>query len=429
MKKFLNNLFCKYTNKRLEELNKKLSCIEKGLLFSMPCANGKLRTVQLQANNLLIILSEICKEHNLSFWIQGGTLLGAIRHQGFIPWDDDIDCGMPREDLKKLHKILAKNSSVEYVECYHFVEKWNLYCRMPKIRFKKDPTVFVDIFPYDFIATEDEKQYWHNFLNMREQLSKDLKSLGFDNLDCEINDKKRLNDAKKIIEKYIPQKIKRDKCTHIIWGIENLPSNFCRIYKYSDIFPNNFLIFENNVYPVPNNYDSYVKRQYGNIWAIPDNIGVLRHFKAANDSHNIGTNKIIGYTAGAFDLFHIGHLNLLKQSRANCDYLIVGVTTDELIEKTKGKRPFIPLSERIEICQACKYVDKVVVQDNLDKFEAWKDYKFDILFSGDDWKNVPRFIEYEKRLNKVGVKVKYFKYTKTTSSTKIQSIIQMYNGV
>lgn len=131
----------------------------------------------------------------------------------------------------------------------------------------------------------------------------------------------------------------------------------------------------------------------------------------------------IGYTAGVYDLFHIGHLNLLKNAKDKCDYLIVGVTTDELV-RYKGKAPIITLTERIEIVKAIKYVDKVVIQDNLDKFEAWKKYHYDILFVGDDWKGNSKWIEYECLLKEKGAQVCYLPYTKTTSSTLLSSVLK-----
>lgn len=133
---------------------------------------------------------------------------------------------------------------------------------------------------------------------------------------------------------------------------------------------------------------------------------------------------IIGYTAGAFDLFHIGHLNLLKRAKEQCDYLIVGVTTDELIKNTKKHSPIIPFEERIEIIKYCKLVDEVTIQDDLDKIKAWEKYHYNILFSGDDWKNTPRWEGYEKELEKRNAKVIYFPYTKTTSSTLLTKALQ-----
>lgn len=127
--------------------------------------------------------------------------------------------------------------------------------------------------------------------------------------------------------------------------------------------------------------------------------------------------KIIGYTTGVFDMFHIGHLNILKRAKEQCDYLIVGVSTDELCKSYKKKEPIIPYEERKAIIEAIKYVDKVVPQTDRNKFAAWERIKFDIMFVGDDWKNSPLFTELENRFKDIGVKIVFFPYTKTTSST------------
>jgi glycerol-3-phosphate cytidylyltransferase len=132
---------------------------------------------------------------------------------------------------------------------------------------------------------------------------------------------------------------------------------------------------------------------------------------------------IIGYTAGAFDVFHIGHLNLLKRAKENCDFLIVGVSSDELVFKTKNKKPLANIDERMQILLALKCVDQVVIQDDLDKVKAWEKYHYHKLFSGDDWKNSQRWINYEKELKKHNVKVIYFPYTSTISSSKLQEYV------
>lgn len=126
--------------------------------------------------------------------------------------------------------------------------------------------------------------------------------------------------------------------------------------------------------------------------------------------------EVIGYTAGVFDLFHIGHLNLLKNAKGMCDRLVVGVTTDELV-KYKGKDPIISFDERVEIVRSIKYVDTVVAQENMDKVEMCKKLKASYLFVGDDWYNTDKWNEYEKQLKEIGVQVIYFPYTKKTSST------------
>lgn len=125
----------------------------------------------------------------------------------------------------------------------------------------------------------------------------------------------------------------------------------------------------------------------------------------------------IGYTTGVFDMFHIGHLNILRQAKEQCDYLIVGVSTDELVESYKHKTPIIPYAERRAIVEACKYVDEVVPQENRDKIDAFNRIGFDAMFVGDDWKGKPLFQEVEAYMKSHGATVVYFPYTKGTSST------------
>lgn len=131
---------------------------------------------------------------------------------------------------------------------------------------------------------------------------------------------------------------------------------------------------------------------------------------------------VIGYTTGVFDLFHVGHLNLLKNAKALCDKLIVGVTTDELVSY-KNKKSVIPFEERIEIVRNIKYVDAVIPQDSMDKLEACRKIKCNIMFVGDDWYGTDKWSKIEKELEEQGVKVVYFPYTKGTSSTLINEIL------
>jgi glycerol-3-phosphate cytidylyltransferase len=130
--------------------------------------------------------------------------------------------------------------------------------------------------------------------------------------------------------------------------------------------------------------------------------------------------KIIGYTTGVFDLFHIGHLNILRRAKEQCDYLIVGVSTDELCMEYKHKLPVIPFEERKAIVEAIRYVDEVIPQKDRDKFEAWKDLHFNRLFVGDDWKGSDFFNKLEKQFAEVGVDVVYFPYTRGISSSYLR---------
>lgn len=132
---------------------------------------------------------------------------------------------------------------------------------------------------------------------------------------------------------------------------------------------------------------------------------------------------VIGYTSGVFDLFHIGHLNLLKNAKGLCDHLIVGVTSDELVAY-KNKKAVINHQERMEIVRNIKHVDAVVPQNDMDKFKMWERLKFDIMFVGDDWLNTPKWKSLDEQFKEVGVKIIYFPYTQGTSSTIINQALE-----
>ena len=132
---------------------------------------------------------------------------------------------------------------------------------------------------------------------------------------------------------------------------------------------------------------------------------------------------VIGYTSGVFDLFHVGHLNLLKNAKGLCDNLIVGVTSDELVSY-KNKKAVISYSERMEIVRNIKFVDAVVPQIDMDKIKMWERLKFDIMFVGDDWFDTPKWKELDKKFEELGVKIIYFPYTKGISSTLINKTLE-----
>ena len=135
----------------------------------------------------------------------------------------------------------------------------------------------------------------------------------------------------------------------------------------------------------------------------------------------------VGYTTGVFDLFHVGHLNLLKRAKSLCKFLIAGVSTDELVAY-KNKKAVIPFEERIQIVDSIEYVDAVVPQDIMDKLDAYKRYKFDVMFVGDDWYKTPQWQTIEVNLDAKGVKVIYFPYTKSTSSSLINQTLLNLRG-
>lgn len=136
----------------------------------------------------------------------------------------------------------------------------------------------------------------------------------------------------------------------------------------------------------------------------------------------------IGYAAGAFDLFHVGHLNLLRHAKSECDFLIAGVVSDDLLEQNKGKRPIIPLIERLEIVQSVQFVDRAVAEDAPTKLDMWKRLGFNVFFKGDDWKGTPQGLKLEETFARVGVEVVYFPYTVHTSSTFLRRTLELLNA-
>ena len=136
------------------------------------------------------------------------------------------------------------------------------------------------------------------------------------------------------------------------------------------------------------------------------------------------TERRVGYAPGVFDLFHIGHLNLLRNAREFCDYLIAGVVSDEVAARSKGLKPIVPTEERLEIVRAIRYVDEAVVEDVTHKLEMWERLHFDVIIKGDDWKGTDKGDKLESDFAKVGVEVAYLPYTKRTASTLLRRILE-----
>ena len=136
------------------------------------------------------------------------------------------------------------------------------------------------------------------------------------------------------------------------------------------------------------------------------------------------SKKIIGYTTGVYDMFHVGHLHLLKKAKNNCDYLIVGVSTDELVQSYKNKTPIIPFEDRLEIISSLKFVDEVVAVTHRDKKKSAIDIGYNVLFVGDDWKGSDIFNDLEIFLKQYNARVEYFPYTKGVSSTQFREILK-----
>ncbi|MCD7771867.1 MAG: adenylyltransferase/cytidyltransferase family protein [Oscillospiraceae bacterium] len=131
----------------------------------------------------------------------------------------------------------------------------------------------------------------------------------------------------------------------------------------------------------------------------------------------------VGYTTGVFDMFHVGHLNILRRAKEQCEYLIVGVSTDEVVQAYKNKHPIVCYEDRVAIVEAIKYVDQVVPQTSMDKMKAWEEYHFDVLFHGSDWQNSDMYNKIIDEFNEVGVDVVFLPHTSGVSSTLLSDVL------
>lgn len=272
-----------------------LSDTKKRIFAQMPAAEGVLRDIQKLALMLLIELDKLCKENDINYWIMGGTIIGSIRHKGFIPWDDDVDIGMMRKDYDKLKEVLKNSEKLDVLEFYNF----NGLYRIPKIVLKNsEAKLAMDIILFDYSNFEEynilegatlEEKYnivWEAQKKIRQKYVRRLKLLKLNNRDVIktdlIRDPKRFEHASKVTQKYI------DKCGYhyddgnvIIWGIDNFTSKAPdkrRLYTKESIFPLCELEFEGRKFPAPADYMDMILREAGNIWSFPNDVGRPKFF-------------------------------------------------------------------------------------------------------------------------------------------------------
>lgn len=138
-----------------------------------------------------------------------------------------------------------------------------------------------------------------------------------------------------------------------------------------------------------------------------------------------GRPELVGYAPGAYDLFHVGHLNLLSRARGMCDHLVAGVVSDEIATRAKGRAPVVPLEERLEIVRSIRVVDEAVAEVLPEKLDTWREIGFDLIFKGDDWKGTPKGDKLERDFARVGVEVVYLPYTVHTSSTLLRQALDV----
>lgn len=243
-----------------------------------------------------ILLSEfgkICEENGIDYWLNFGTLVGAVRHNGFVPWDDDIDVGMMRKDVPKFKKALSEADTCMWLRDMYSVEPPNRIFNIGRVHFN-DPLVnpFLDIFIYDN-CDSDSNERWQKYKANREsyvsQLAKfrptptdDPRVSRAENF--AVTNPDHIEEIISITNKILESDAVENG-DYIIWGIDNFsfPSNKKVIYKTSDIFPLKDMEFNGKLYKVPNQYEKYLEVLYGDIYSLPNDMLTHQHVKKSQD--------------------------------------------------------------------------------------------------------------------------------------------------
>ncbi len=226
---------------------------------------------------------------------------------------------------------------------------------------------------------------------------------------------KELSKVFNLIERILKSSLDADEINYLILRLEDKQIHFYAIPRYQKTVTLNNKKYIDKYWPQLINTNSFIDEN-------GIEFDVLSYLKNSNIEQK--EKKIIGYTTGVFDLFHIGHLNILRRAKEECDYLIVGVTTDELAFKLKNKKPIIPFNERCEIIKHINCVDKVIPQNEINELNDYERLKFNKIFKGSDWQNTEKWNKLENIFKQKGVKVIYFPYTQNTSSSMIRKILE-----
>lgn len=401
----------------------------------------ELKKLQLTQLKIMDLIHEFCVKNDIKYYMIGGTLLGSIRHKGFIPWDLDIDIAMLRTDYDKFKKI-----SHQLPACleYHYYGNFKKYSRPhcevalknTMIHARSDKYnkktyyngIFIDIFPLDYLPSDNK-----NLIKQEQQIKKIRRLLNLK--DGTIYEKKNLFYilGKKIVSfclKPLSYKFLGKKLEKVMTKFNNYNSNkVCSMaskYSYKkqsmplDYYGEPILLeFEGRKYYGPNKYVEYLTQLFGDYMKLPPKEAQKSEMDFFDyvDYCYIVKKYEVGYTTGVFDMFHIGHLNILKNSKRYCKKLIVGVTTDELSFERKNKYPIIKFEDRCEIVLSNKYVDKVIAQKDMDKLKAVREQNANVVFVGSDWQWTPSWMKYEEDLKKINVDVVYLDHTDGISST------------
>ena len=241
-------------------------------ITTIPPATGQLREIQMANLALLKEVDAIFKQCRISYWLDGGTLIGAIRHKGFVPWDDDIDLLMLRKDYENVIDIIAKNTKNPDIYAEYYRMKTHPSVIFIKVRHKKCPHLFVDIFPADVygrgLSVEEQDKRADKIIEIRKELAKTVSA---DVSDRELLELINKTTKERILKDAIPDELQN---CDIIWGIDFPHFHHNLFMNYNNIFPLKQVEFEGVMLPIPNNYDYYLKQSFGDYMAYPDKLAI-----------------------------------------------------------------------------------------------------------------------------------------------------------
>lgn len=402
----------------------------------------QLRIIQRLEINIMKTVVDICQRHGLTYFISGGTYLGAVRHQGFIPWDDDIDLALPRRDY---HALLCQLESElpDYYELvtyetranYNFLraQVWDKRVLISLTEYERPVTqpIWIDIFPLDGApAPGFVRTLWKAKLNFfelmwglariqessnthqgRGGLKQAVITVGHKlRTDKHLDSKAWCRRRERALAKY--DFYKSDYCLNAVGAYK-----FKSIFNIKDIYGNGRLYtFGELLLNGPANYDAYLSQIYGDWRALPP--VESRNWHGTEMVRR--SDYIVGYTQGTFDMFHVGHLNIIRNAKAHCDYLIVGVNADELVQSYKNKAPVISAEDRASILRSLREVDECIVVDTLDKVEMATKIPFEVIFIGSDWEGNDRWTKTKDDLARLGIDVVFLPHTDGVSSTMLR---------
>ena len=412
--------------------------------------------LQIKVLHMFEIFDRICEENGLRYFAIGGTAIGTVRHEGYIPWDDDMDLAMPRDDYKVFCEIVNTLLPEGFVFTDHssdpcspimfgkIVGESTTAASSDSAAWGIFQGVSLDIMPLDGVPRGNLRFRGHmaalRMLGRVNSLSSSA-SLGvhpwghfqrlFYFVGSFLNHLPGFNASAmytRIASRYKFDSSKYLARTWQMAGHDGMQTQ-ARYFR-ADFDSYVRLPFETTTIRMPTGYDRYLSAVYPNYMELPpEESRLARHSELVDLEHSFRyyvakeSGKTIGYTAGCFDLFHIGHLNILRSAKQNCDFLIVGVNSDEAMFAYKHKYPVVPEGERLSIVKAIKYVDEACLVSDSDKVVAFQKHRFDVIFVGSDHVGEDKWIALEEYLADYGATVKYFGYTQNTSSSQLRHVL------